>query len=205
LDYPTGTHFYFNVNDSDDETYDLLCRFQSLDYSVEIVQRKYGETRPDHVWDSGMIAKMTQIRNHALDLSEQFGAEHLFMVDSDIVFEHANTLKHLIGLSKPIVSPVFWATWGNPKAKQLPNVWVDGQYNTSAIFQNLLRRPGHYPVGGLGAVTLIHKEVWKRGVYFDKIKNVDYLGEDRHFCIRAQVLGFSLTACTCYRLTHLER
>jgi len=68
-----------------------------------------------------------------------------------------------------------------------------------------LRRPGLYPVGGLGACTLISRRAIEAGVRYQRIPNLTYWGEDRHFCIRAQALGFDLWADTHCPPRHLYR
>lgn len=65
--------------------------------------------------------------------------------------------------------------------------------------------PGVYKVGGLGDCTLISKKVFESNVSYDKIYNVSFWGEDRHFCIRAAVLGFELYVDTHYQAFHIYR
>ena len=72
-------------------------------------------------------------------------------------------------------------------------------------FINNLRKPGIYEVGGLGACTLISKKAIKAGVNFKEIRNISFWGEDRHFCIRAQALGFDLFVNTHYPAYHIYR
>jgi len=72
-------------------------------------------------------------------------------------------------------------------------------------FLTRLRRPGVYEVGGLGASTLISLSALKKGLNFSPIRNISFWGEDRWFCIRAIVLGFSLFIDTHFPATHLYR
>lgn len=60
-------------------------------------------------------------------------------------------------------------------------------------------------MGGLGACTLIRRSVLEAGVNFDRIPNVSFWGEDRHFCIRAQAYGFQLFVDTHYPAYHIYR
>jgi hypothetical protein len=57
----------------------------------------------------------------------------------------------------------------------------------------------------LGACTLISSKALKAGVNFSEIKNVSFWGEDRHFCIRASALGFSLFVDTRLPAYHIYR
>jgi len=72
-------------------------------------------------------------------------------------------------------------------------------------FIDILKKPGVYEVGGLGACTLISKRAIKAGVSFKEIRNVSFWGEDRHFCIRAQALGLDLFVDTHYPAFHIYR
>lgn len=72
-------------------------------------------------------------------------------------------------------------------------------------FLNTLRRPGIYEVGGLGACTLISRRALEAGANFSKIKNLSLTGEDRHFCVRAAVLGFPLYVDTHLPAYHIYR
>src|SRR5262249_6789463 len=72
-------------------------------------------------------------------------------------------------------------------------------------FLRMLRRPGTYRVGGLGACTLIKREALAKGLHFGEIDNLSFLGEDRHFCVRARALGIELWADTRYPPLHLYR
>jgi hypothetical protein len=45
----------------------------------------------------------------------------------------------------------------------------------------------------------------ERGISFAEIFNLDLIGEDRHFCIRAAALGLELYADTCYPPYHIYR
>ncbi|WP_406543585.1 glycosyltransferase family 2 protein [Clostridium ljungdahlii] len=72
-------------------------------------------------------------------------------------------------------------------------------------FIEKLKKPGVYEVGGLGACTLISKEAIEKGVNFNKIYNLSFWGEDRHFCIRAAALGLKLYVDTTYPAYHIYR
>ncbi|TGY42857.1 glycosyltransferase [Clostridium sartagoforme] len=69
----------------------------------------------------------------------------------------------------------------------------------------MLKKPGTYKVGGLGACTLIDKSSLNKGVNFSRLYNISYIGEDRHFCIRAAALGIQLYVDTYYPAYHIYR
>ncbi len=178
-----------------------------------------------HVWEEELIWKVADFKNHMIQKATNDGYDYLFLVDSDLIL-HPKTLAHLVSLNKDIVSEIFWTKW-EPDFPELPQVWMFDQYNLyensggSALtpaeviqkvqaFIKQLRVPGVYRVGGLGACTLISKKALLAGANYNKIYNISFVGEDRHFCIRAVALGFELfvdthyPACHFYRLSDLE-
>jgi hypothetical protein len=52
---------------------------------------------------------------------------------------------------------------------------------------------------------LISRKALVAGVSFAEIKNLSFWGEDRHFCIRAAALGFSLYVDTHFPAYHIYR
>jgi len=77
-----------------------------------------------------------------------------------------------------------------PDSRELPQVWMTDQYNLIrqargeapsqeeinkryAGFLNMLKQPGVYEVGGLGACTLISRRALLTGVIFAEIYNLD--------------------------------
>lgn len=179
-----------------------------------------------HMWDEKLIWKVAQFKNSMIKKALNERYDYLFLVDSDLVL-HPDTLKQLINQNKDIIAEIFWTRW-EPDFPELPQVWMFDQYNLYRInrdrcltqeeivgqaqdFIKQLRRPGIYKVGGLGACTLISKKALLAGVNYNEIYNISFVGEDRHFCVRAASLGFDLyvdTHCPAlhlYRLADLER
>lgn len=114
-----------------------------------------------------------------------------------------------------------WTKWTSLSVEQ-PQVWLKDFYTQYEFqpgekiskeeenrrilaFYQMLRTPGIYEVGGLGACTLISKSAIQKGVSFEKIKNISMRGEDRHFCIRAAALGIDLFVDTHYPAYHIYR
>lgn len=173
-----------------------------------------------HRWSNDLIRKVSNFKNNIIEKTLKENFDYLFLVDSDLVM-HPKTLKRLISLNKEIVSNIFWTRW-QPNSYEQPQVWLKDMYTLydfecgerlseneaikrTADFLNMLRKPGTYKVGGLGACTLISKEALLKGVNFNQIYNVSFWGEDRHFCIRASVLGIQLYVDTYYPAHHIYR
>lgn len=173
-----------------------------------------------HVWEEKLIWKVAQFKNSIIKKALDERYDYLFLVDSDLVL-HPRTLKQLISQNKDIIAEIFWTRW-EPDFPELPQVWMFDQYNLYSInrdrsltqeeivrqvqdFIKQLRIPGIYKVGGLGACTLISKSALESGVNYNEVYNISFVGEDRHFCIRAAALGFELYVDTHYPAYHLYR
>ncbi|OAT80852.1 glycosyltransferase family 2 protein [Desulfotomaculum copahuensis] len=180
----------------------------------------YHRDENTHHWRESLIWKVAAYKDRLIRLARTEGYDFLFLVDSDLVL-HPRLLSHLCTLGKDIVSGVFWTRW-QPDLIPLPQVWEGDQYRLYSTgrdenineqetahrvqeFLELLRHPGTYRVGGLGACTLIGKKALHAGVSFSEIYNLGFTGEDRHFCIRAAALGLELYADTHYPVYHIYR
>ncbi|MFO1031753.1 MAG: glycosyltransferase [Planctomycetota bacterium] len=180
----------------------------------------YRKDEYGHVWNDELIWKVARFKDTLLDHARRRGHDGVFLVDSDLVL-HPRLLHHLIRQGVDVVSEVFWTRWA-PGMPDRPQVWLRDQYTMhhqrrdevltqeeidrrkQQFFQELLR-PGLHRVGGLGACTLLSRRALLAGVNFQAIPNLGLWGEDRHFCIRAAVLGLSLHADTCYPPLHVYR
>lgn len=180
---------------------------------------------------NGPFRRMTALRNAMLRRLVESDADALLALDSDVLLD-PRTIGHLWATGAAVVSPVLWAGWGmgNPgvmpeddlpvlrrpdvarvlgrlRAGARPQVWERGQYELSQPFlADLALRRGVRRVGGLGAVTLIRREVAEAGVSYDPVYNLasDTRGEDRHFCVRAACAGFDLLATTYLPVVHCD-
>lgn len=220
---------YFFIDDNiEEESSQLLTSFEEKNTNTTLTrakaQDKVKETylcnERTHIWEEELIWKVAQFKNHMIEKARKDDYDYLVLVDSDLVL-HPKTLEHLVSLNKDIVSEIFWTKW-EPDFPELPQVWMSDQYNLykclrgenltpEEILQRVqafikqLRVPGVYPVGGLGACTLISKKALHAGVNYNEIYNVSFIGEDRHFCIRAVALGFDLYVDTHYPAYHIYR
>jgi hypothetical protein len=200
--------YLFDVNDTQDNSREILDNF--VPPSVRRIEEHPWPSllMADHEWSIERYRRMILLRNNALALAKHVGARFLFSIDSDVILDDPQTLKHLIETDVPVIAGVFMATWGNPDATPLPNVWQRGQNEmTDEFLMGIETAPEHVKVGGLGACTLIRRDVWEAGVTYDPIDNLpsDYRGEDRYFCIRAAVTGIPLLACSHRRIRHVDR
>ncbi len=173
-----------------------------------------------HYWRDSLIWKVAGFKNKMIDYARDNKYDYLFLIDSDIVL-HSQTLNQLINDKKDIVSNIFWTQW-NVNSIAAPQVWLYDFYTQYEFvhgeelsqeealkrtidFYNKLSQPGLYEVGGLGACTLISKNALSKDINFNKINNVTFWGEDRHFCIRAACLGLKLFVDTNYPAFHIYR
>jgi hypothetical protein len=190
-----------------DQTKQLLAQFQGKQGRRCLIANETNVPTQPGSW----IWKLADFKDRMIAKAREEGYEFLFMVDSDIVV-HPKTIEQLIQADKDIISNIFWTDCGNGP---IPQVWLyhpDLQYEPSHLkdqsnaehercrqeFFEQLKIPGIYEVGGLGACTLFSKNALHKGISFQKLHNVSFYGEDRHFCIRAEALGIPL-----YVDTHL--
>jgi GT2 family glycosyltransferase len=215
--------FMFIDDNIDEQSSEILKKFSDKFNNVKIINSKkcFSNNFKAHEWSAGVVNKVTNFRNAILKEAREGGYDYLFTVDSDILL-CPKTLLHLIQRKKDIISEIFWTRWLE-NDDEFPQVWVsnfvrsyeeewspvelpnDEKRRREKLFFKMLRKPGLYQVGGLGACTLISKKVLLSSVSYKKIPNIDFLGEDRHFCIRAVVLGFELFVDTVYPAFHIFR
>ncbi|SKC84203.1 glycosyltransferase family 2 protein [Maledivibacter halophilus] len=218
-------NYYFIDDNEESSSRDLLKDFKSRAKEKIIIQKEnavdsYICNEDTHHWNEKLIWKVAKYKNRIIDYCKKNNYDYLFLIDSDIVL-HPKTLNHLISTKKDIISEIFWTKW-RQDSSLLPQVWLYDQYSmiekgreeklsqreTSHRLNNFiekLKEPGIYEVGGLGACTLISKKALNKGVNYDEIYNISFWGEDRHFSIRAAVLGFKLYVDTTYPAYHIYR
>jgi len=179
----------------------LLKNERCIRITPELPKPEYTE----HQWNVSLTKRMATIRNAGIAMFLQTKADALLLVDADLVL-HPRLAVHLAYLNRPVVSEVFWSKW-QPSDPWFPNVWdfqSCGYLNVDRIVR--LREPGTYDVGGLGACTLIHRSVFEAGCNYDPIPTVlSWMGEDRHFSVRAAVLKIPLWADTQLTPFHVYR
>ena len=206
INYPKEKIKYcFIVNNNTDNSVEMLRQWSKDNDNCMIIEYNFDKTiNGEHKWDNNLIHHMAIMRNQTLNIADKLNVDYMVNIDSDILFDK-NVIKHLVTCDKKIISPVFWAGWGSNK--KFPQCWDRGGYELSECTLNLFKtRRCISRVGGLGAFTAIHKDVWKAGVNYNRVYNLpsDVFGEDRNMCTRASVLGFKLWASTYYDLIHVD-
>ncbi|MGL4799516.1 MAG: glycosyltransferase, partial [Cellulosilyticaceae bacterium] len=216
---------YLFVDDNEEVASKALLRvFEAKNHGVTLLdgenRSKYIADDFTHRWTEDMVQKVALFKDKMIEVAREEGYDYLFLVDSDIVL-HPNTFKQLISDEKDIVSNIFWTQWG-PNQQEMPQVWMQDAYSfhtdksnvrlseedlikKNTEFIQMLRKPGVYRVGGLGACTLMSRRALLAGVNFKDVYNVSFWGEDRHFCIRAVALGLELFVDTYYPAYHIYR
>lgn len=203
---------FFFVDDNDQQaSSDLLREFAQSVFPHCFIHKAsptdtpYVCTQTTHHWDDKdvLVWRVAGFKNFIIDKALQDNYDYLFFIDSDLVI-HPDTIEHLVATEKDIISEIFWTRW-KPEQDELPQVWISDFYTLNDAFIRQLRSPGVYEVGGLGACTLISKRALQAGVNFNKIYNLTFWGEDRHFCIRAGALGIHLYVDTLLPAYHIFR
>lgn len=216
---------YMFVDDNIDQgSSRLLAEFKRENSKVITVLGKeegiYLCNDESHHWDDDLMLKVANYKNTIIRYAIDNHYDYLFFADSDLVL-YPGLIEHLKKAKKDIVSEIFWSQWHNDRPFE-PNVWLFDEYDLvpkrlgeelsdkemdirQTKFLNMLRIPGLYEVGGLGACTLISRKALVKGVSFEPIKNLTIHGEDRFFCIRAAVLGIPLFVDTHYPAYHIYR
>lgn len=126
----------------------------------------------------------------------------LWFCDADLICD-TTTLKTLLAAPEPITTAVYWTYW-NARAvetRQLhaaPQVWLKHPYGLAGAgleeheFRARLANRQLTKVAGYGACTLIQRRALDAGVSFAPVEGTPrdgmWVGEDRQFCVRAQML-----------------
>lgn len=217
---------YDFIDDNDEQASSALLKQFATDHphTTTIHQAEpeviYTRNETTHYWNEELVWKVAQFKDSFIQRALSLEVDALLLIDSDLLL-HPQTLAHLYQSGADIVSEVFWTRW-QPDSIPQPQVWMRDEYAQWAQqrgeqldekersvrtwnFFNMLRSPGLYKVGGLGACTLIRRSALERGVCFEPIYNLSFWGEDRHFCIRAAALGLEMYVDTHYPAYHIYR
>lgn len=216
---------YDFIDDNDEKAAsELLEQFAADHPHTTLVraetQTRYTRNETTHYWNDELVWKVAQFKDSFIQRALSLEFDALLLIDSDLLL-HPQTLAQLYHSEAEIVSEIFWTRW-QPDSIPQPQVWLRDEYDQWAqqrgeqldakekavrtwSFFNILKSPGLYKVGGLGACTMIRRSALERGVCFKPIYNLSFWGEDRHFCIRAAALGLELYVDTHYPAYHIYR
>lgn len=190
LDYPKREIILcFLINDSNDESEDLIRGIEKSEYNQVIVDRKdYNFELCDRDFGRDIIkfAHFAQIRNDWINLFKNIkNITHIFSVDSDILLP-SNSLKKLLANDKDICSIIVNnSVVRRGYGKDITNLWklINGRY------ENILQYPQNtvFEVDVTGAAYLIKREVLNSVKYKSHV-----FGEDFGFCIQAKKRGYKI-------------
>lgn len=190
LDYPKNNiHLAFLVNNSTDDTYDILDVFKGehineyreIDiWDVEGLKPGYLRGDRHKLRDYRAFAK---IRNVWLSMLSDTDS-YLFSVDSDILLP-SNSLKRLLSHGKKLISLLIC---NQPHIEQY-NILRERMFQNkyTSMYGNDFPRK-LIEVDATGAAILIHREVIDEGVRYEFHKQ----GEDLGFCRNARDNGFKI-------------
>ena len=222
---------YYFVDDNVDEQSSALLEQFARKHDVVLkkgseltdldIFSKYVSDEITHLWDPTTIRKVAYFKDSIIEYAVEHHFDYLFFVDSDIVVDK-RTLHQLASRNVDIISNVFWTQW-QPNWELEPQCFWMPALNVQSVkpfappisggearqlqrnFFAKMRIPGMYKVDGLGACTLLSYNCLAKGVRFKEIPNLALLGEDRHFCVRAGALGYTLYFDTVYPVYHIYR
>lgn len=216
--------YIFMDDNTDIQSSQMLESFRPEMSEVTILSGHKGSSyvcnEDSHYWSDTLMFRVAKYKNKMIQYAVDHNYDYLFFVDSDLIL-HPGLIEHLKLAKKDIVSEIFWSKWHYNTPFE-PNVWMFDEYDLipRKLEENLnetemeqrkkdfiakLKMPGLYKVGGLGACTLLSRRALLKGVNFSPIMNLTIHGEDRFFCIRAEVLGLSLYVDTNYPAYHIYR
>lgn len=152
-------------------------------------------TEDDHQWSRDSVLRVARLRQEFIDRARDGGYDYALMVDDDLMLA-PDVVARLVEVSAPVAFGVFWTRWANVAAP-MPQVWDVHPYHFHSDPQRF--RVGVHEVYGGGACTLFDlRELPREVCYYPPVPGLwghpDWWGEDRHFCVRANVIGVRLVA-----------
>jgi len=161
-----------------------------------------------HQWTATAMTRVGQNKNRILRHGVQNHYDYIWLVDSDLLLDQY-VLRSLLDCRQAIVSAVYWTRWNKPGMHSAPQVWLKHVYEpfqsggtarglTEREFRQKLVSRNLTQVWGLGACTLIRRDVVEKGVGFHRFPGLPggglWDGEDRHFCTWAEHLHVRMAA-----------
>lgn len=155
-----------------------------------------------HSWGGPTVDTVIQAKNLLIDRALKSGSDILFC-DSDQVMR-PETLKQLVSMDRPVCGEILWTRWASNEPER-PNAWDFSDYIFKPGTEKALHNPGEYRVGYIGGLIFIRQDALKAGLNYSRVPNLTFWGEDRHFGVRAAVLGYEMWVDTHYPAFHIYR
>lgn len=185
--------------------YELINEFQNGEFIERLDDDTYYvKSEKTHIWRKNILNRMSEMKNRIVKYALENNYDYIFWVDSDIILQR-NTLVHLYNTLKKynehIISEILWTEFQKGSGKLEPNCWETDFYTYP---ENYYKPNKIYQVGGMGGISLVDTEVYKKGVNYSPLPNLPITNwEDRAFCIRATCHEFKILMDTHYEATHL--
>ncbi|MCC4214654.1 hypothetical protein [Leeuwenhoekiella parthenopeia] len=183
--------FSFFDDNSDPESSRIFQKYLSRNANWKEFKFDLGEIdniNPDKRWSLPLYNRITKIKDAAIAYFLKNNYDYLFFTDADLII-HPKTLKCLISQNKDFCSEIFWTQFNGSNIYS-PNAWYAKHRGFDKQDLLVLAQKGTHSVDFTGACTLLSRDILHAGVRFQRISNIEYLGEDKHFCIRAAVMGY---------------
>lgn len=169
----------------------------------------FSDVHPDtHQWSASAMNRVGANKDMILRRARELDADYVWFCDADLICDPM-TVASLLACGASIATAVYWTRWSarGTETRQVhaaPQVWLKHPYTlegagmTEAEFRERLATRKLTKVLGYGACTLLNRRAIEAGVSFAHVPGVPTEGlmggEDRHFCIRAQMLHLDAVA-----------
>ncbi|GGE32341.1 glycosyltransferase [Psychroflexus planctonicus] len=190
-----------NIEDSKKYTDNFISQHDNVSLLPNIFNENSAYQK--HNWNISLIDRISAIKNKAIEYALKNNYDYIFLVDADLVL-NPNTLMSLVNAQKHFIFEIFWTMFTNAHYYK-PNAWDYHSWvydSPESIIK--LKEPGVYEVGAGGACTLVSRELLERGLNFNRLSNMRFPGEDRHFCTRVQALNEKVYIDTHFPAFHIH-
>ncbi len=187
-----------------------LVRSWATNYVDSVVVEASNVATPDysdstgdsHQWSESAMVRVGAAKDRIIAEARARNVDALWFCDADLICD-TTTLKALLAAPGPITTAVYWTRWSARAIETqpiyaAPQVWLTHPYGLAGAgiaeheFRDRLARRQLLKVAGYGACTLIQRRALEAGVSFAPVPGIPrgglMAGEDRQFCIRAQML-----------------
>lgn len=163
----------------------------------------FDDTHPDsHQWSDTAMRRVGAHKDRIIAEARARNVDALWFCDADLICD-TTTLKSLLAAPGPITSAVYFTRWSARAIETqpvwaAPQVWLAHPYQLHGAglaeheFRAKLASRQLLKVAGYGACTLLSRRALDAGCSFAPVAGVPQqglmAGEDRQFCIRAQML-----------------